>query len=65
MDDNTRSGWVSHSPTYCYEPKEDITTYELARITPLLVIYGVFHHGVYITLPENIQRHFRKSEETK
>lgn len=58
-------------PTYHYEPQEDITTYELARIIPYLLqaakqsqfpFTGVMpehFHGVYRQMAPELQRHFR------
>ena len=41
-----------------WDPKEDITTYELAMCLPLFVSTGHIHH-YYDQLPSEAQRHWR------
>lgn len=47
------------APQYFYEPKEDITAYELALIFGL---GGVFYEYAIESLPDAAKRHFRKAD---
>jgi len=52
-------------PLYLYKPKEDITVYELALITPILILssYSLDANSIeqqIKNLPENAQRHFEE-----
>lgn len=52
-------------PLYLYKPKEDITIYELALITPILILSSCSLDARSVeqqikNLPENAQRHFEE-----
>jgi hypothetical protein len=46
------------STRYLFTPQLDITTYELARITPLLVQPGMVTPEVFNALAPDVRRHF-------
>jgi hypothetical protein len=48
---------------YTYDPKEDITTYELARLMPLLINPDSYLKLMYQGLPESAKRHLIPSSE--
>jgi hypothetical protein len=53
---------VKPPPIYRWEPKEDITTYELACCMDLLMPFGWIYADFsdrYDRLPEGSKRHFR------
>lgn len=49
------------SPTTYYRPLEDITVYELALLTPVLIAANTGHNWLeYLqTLPQGAKRHFK------
>lgn len=44
-----------------FEPKEDITAYELAKILPYIHYNHSFTENEFESLDEGVKRHFRKT----
>jgi hypothetical protein len=54
---------LSHYIEYKWNPKEDITAYELALCVPVLMSASNYGIQYFIeALPDNARRHFEKTE---
>ena len=64
INTDTDSLIIKVSATYMWEPKEDITTYELALCLPIVAArdHYIACEKAIATLPANATRHFKKSD---
>lgn len=55
-------GYTHQPKSYSWEPKEDITAYELAQCMPILMAMSLGYQveGAISDLPDNSKRHFRE-----
>ena len=61
---------LTDHPSVTWQPREDITTYELAQATPVIVAH--MHHGTpreaaraVDDLPPEVRRHFKVENESR